>query len=88
MYFTYIIYCDVIDKYYIGSTNDLERRLQDHQRGKDRFSRQGKNWQLKHFETFHTRQQAYERELEIKRKKSRPYIEKLISSAGSEHPDL
>ncbi len=88
MYYTYILYSRIIDKYYVGSTNDLERRLADHNRGKDKFSRQGKPWQLMYFEKYETRAEAFSRERAIKKKKSRVYIEKLICSTGSEHPDL
>ena len=87
MFHTYILYSPGLDKYYVGSTNDLERRLQDHNRGKGKFSRQGGSWELKYYETFETRPEAFRREQEIKKKKSRIYIEWLISSVGSGHPD-
>ena len=79
MYYLYILYSSDLDKYYVGSTNDLERRLSDHNRGKDRFSRQAKIWILKYTEVYESRSDAYGREQEIKKKKSRKYIESLIS---------
>ena len=88
MFYTYIIYSGEIDKYYVGSTNDLPRRLEDHNRGKDKYSRLGKAWKLMYFEKYETRPEAFSREREIKKMKSRVYIEKLIRSGGSEHPDL
>ena len=85
-FFTYIIYSQKLDKFYIGSTNDLERRLADHNRGKTSFAKNGLPWVLKYFERFPERALAVKRELEIKRKKNRKYIESLIAKSGSEHP--
>ena len=79
MYYTYILYSPDLDKYYIGSTNNLKRRLEDHNRGKNKFSRQAQTWELKYSETFQTRAEAFKREQAIKKKKSRIYIERLIS---------
>jgi len=87
MFYTYILYNDHINKYYVGSTNNLERRLQDHNRGKDRYTRQAKEWSLVYFEKHETRSQAVTRESQIKRKKSRVFIESLIRDFGLEHPD-
>ncbi len=79
MFYTYILYSQRLDRYYVGSTNNLQRRLDDHNRGKDKYSRKGSPWELSFFETFSTRKEAYSREIEIKRKKSRSYIEQLVS---------
>jgi len=70
MFYTYILYSQRLDRYYVGSTNNLTRRLGDHNRGKDKYTRKGSPWELKYFEPFSTRQEAYSRELEIKRQKS------------------
>ena len=80
MYFTYILYSDKLDKYYVGSTNELLRRLEDHNRGKTPFAKLGMPWALKYQEAFESRSEAVGRELEIKKKKSRKYIEMLLES--------
>ena len=87
MFYTYIIYSPRLNRYYVGSTNNLQRRLDDHNRGKDKYTRQAKEWRLVFFEKYETRSEAVLRELEIKRKKSRVFIENLIRSFGLEHPD-
>ena len=66
----------------MGSTSDLERRLNDHNRGKQKFTRTGMPWELVFAEHFEELAMAKRRELEIKKKKSRKYIELFISSAG------
>jgi putative endonuclease len=84
-FFTYILYSQKLGKYYIGSTNDLKRRLADHNRGKTAYAKIGMPWQLKYFEVFESKVLAVRRENELKKRKDRKYLEKLIS-AGSEHP--
>lgn len=78
MPFTYIIYSEKINKYYIGACTDLQRRLYEHNIGHSKFTSTGTPWELKYNEEFETLQEAKKRELEIKKKKSRRYIETLI----------
>jgi putative endonuclease len=80
MYYTYIIYSVTINKYYVGSCQDVEERLQDHLNSRSKFTKVAKDWELKYFETFLTRSEAYQREMQIKKMKSRKYIENLIES--------
>jgi putative endonuclease len=80
--FCYILYSDKLDKYYVGSTSDIERRVIDHNRGKEKFTKTGLSWTLTYQESFETLPEARRRELYIKKQKSRKYIEQLISSAG------
>ncbi|MEJ8844481.1 GIY-YIG nuclease family protein [Lacibacter sp. H375] len=78
----YILFSVKLNKYYVGSTSDLERRLDDHNRGKEKFSSTGIPWELVYAEPFEELAMARRRELEIKKKMSRKYIESLINSAG------
>ncbi|MCP2028030.1 putative endonuclease [Flavobacterium sp. HSC-32F16] len=87
MFYIYIIYSKTLDKYYIGSCQDIERRLQDHLNGRSTFTKTAKDWELKYFETFLTRSEACRRELQIKKMKSRKYIENLIITKRLEYPD-
>jgi putative endonuclease len=80
--YCYILFSRKLNKYYVGSTPDMERRLDDHNRGKEKFTRTGVPWELVYTETFEDLTIARRRELEIKKKKSRKYIESLIRSAG------
>ncbi len=77
LFFVYIIYSVEKDKYYIGQTENLEKRLEEHIVRKNL---EAQDWQIKYFETFETRSDAVKRELEIKRKKRRAYLEALINS--------
>ena len=78
MPFTYILFSEKVNKYYIGACIDLERRLHEHNIGHSKFTSTGIPWQLKYKEEFATVQEAKRRELAIKKMKSRKYIENLI----------
>jgi putative endonuclease len=80
--YCYILYSQKLNKYYVGSTSDIERRLDEHNRGKEKFTRTGMPWVLVFKEAFESLQNARRREQYIKRQKSRKYIENLISSEG------
>ncbi|HSW54010.1 MAG TPA: GIY-YIG nuclease family protein [Ignavibacteriaceae bacterium] len=81
-WFTYILYSLKINRYYVGSTDDLDWRLERHNLGWGRYSKKGIPWKLIYYETFQTKTQAIRREKEIKSKKSRLYIEKLVKAGG------
>ena len=83
MYYTYILYSEKLDKYYIGSTNDIERRLERHNQGHTPYTRIGIPWKLFYSEVYNTRKEAFVREQQIKKMKSRTYIESLL---GKGHP--
>ncbi|MBD1396745.1 GIY-YIG nuclease family protein [Pontibacter sp. JH31] len=80
--YTYILYSEKTDRYYVGSCQDMEIRLAQHNAGRNTSTKAGAPWVLRYSETYPTSQLARARETEIKRKKSRRYIEYLISSAG------
>jgi len=78
--FLYILYSEKTDRYYVGSADDLESRLNHHNAGSTPSTKAGApHWKLKYSEEYPTRSQARKREYAIKRKKSRKYIEWLIS---------
>ncbi len=82
-FYIYILYSAKLDKYYTGSSEDVSTRLNEqHNRAGVISTKTGVPWVLKHMEEFETRTEAVHREYEIKKKKSRKYIEWLISSSG------
>ncbi len=82
MYYVYIIQSLVDYSYYVGHTNDLDKRLDEHNKGKSKYTRHKVPWKLVYQEIFKTRGEAMKRENEIKRKKRKSYIEWIISSVG------
>jgi len=77
-YFLYIIWSEKLNKYYIGSSSNPEKRLSEHNIGKANFTRKGIPWQMKYIEQLGSKEEGQKREREIKRMKSRTYIEHLI----------
>ena len=78
MYTVYILYSHKIDRYYIGYSNDITRRLDEHNRRKGKFTDRGIPWVIVYTEDFKSKEEAVERESYIKSQKSRIYIESLI----------
>jgi putative endonuclease len=79
MFYVYIIYSKSINKFYVGSCQDLDQRINDHLNSRSKFTKVAKDWILKYSEEFETRTEAVQREMKIKKMKSRTYIENLIS---------
>lgn len=80
--YLYILYSESRDRYYIGSTIDLEDRLERHNQGRNKSTKTGLPWVLKYTEEFEKIADARRRELALKKKKSRKYLEWLISGDG------
>jgi putative endonuclease len=79
MAYCYILHSAKLDKYYVGACTDLNRRLFEHNIGHSKFTKIGCPWVLNYFEEYENLTLAKKRELEIKKKKSRKYIESLLN---------
>jgi putative endonuclease len=79
-FYVYIIFSATLDKFYIGCTSNLEKRLIEHNQGISIFTSKASDWILKYSKSFDTRELAMKREKEIKNKKSRKYVEWLIKN--------
>ena len=67
--------------FYVGSSDDLERRISEHLRGHSPATRGRGPWKLVYTEEFETLLEARRRELEIKRWKSAKLIQALVRSS-------
>ena len=79
MPYTYILYSDKLNKYYIGACIDMERRLYEHNIGHSTFTKTGMPWVIVYTEQYESLPEAKKRETQIKKMKSRKYIEDLIA---------
>ncbi|WP_438962736.1 GIY-YIG nuclease family protein [Nonlabens sp.] len=79
-YYTYILFSEQLDRYYIGSSQDVERRLKKHLASNKGFTARAKDWVIKYTEKFQSKNEALQRENQIKKWKSRAMIEKLIDA--------
>jgi putative endonuclease len=62
----YILYSKSLNKYYVGSTNNLISRLNQHNKGKSISTKSGLSWNLVYSEEYNTRTDATRREKQIK----------------------
>ena len=76
----YILQSEKSGRYYIGHTSDLTVRIRTHNSGKVKATRNKGPWNCVYFETYSSKLEANRRELEIKKKKSRKYIDYLIKT--------
>ncbi|MBW6457841.1 MAG: GIY-YIG nuclease family protein [FCB group bacterium] len=68
MYFTYILYSKTIDRYYIGYTSDLSKRLEKNNNGNSRSTRSGIPWDIVYYEEYELKTEALARERAIKKR--------------------
>jgi len=79
MSYVYILKNEETGRYYIGSTNNLERRLRQHKSGLTRTTKILKTDKLVYKEEFSTLIEARLREKKLKSYKSKKYLEWLIN---------
>ncbi|MFC1649600.1 GIY-YIG nuclease family protein [Patescibacteria group bacterium] len=79
MCFFYIIKSLKNGRYYYGSTNSLRRRISEHNSGKSKYTKQTSPYELVYYEEYTTPTEARQRERQIKKMKSRKYVDRLIS---------
>ena len=69
------------NQYYVGYTSeDQSERLRKHNSNHKGFSGKADDWKLMYSEIYDTKIEAYAREREVKKWKSRKKIEQLIGS--------
>jgi putative endonuclease len=66
-------------KYYIGSTNNLERRFTEHQRWSTASTKNNRPLKLLYSKTFISREDAHKKELWLKKQKSKKVIQKFMA---------
>ncbi|WP_337866179.1 GIY-YIG nuclease family protein [Ignavibacterium sp.] len=92
-YFVYILYSENYKKTYVGFTNNLERRLKEHNAGRSKYTKRYSPWRLVYSEEFQNEIEARLKEKYFKSAAGRRKIKKLLlnicpgSSAGY-LPDL
>ena len=87
MFYFYILYSNTKDKHYLGHTSELSERLKKHNTNHKGFTGGVSDWELVYSESYGSKLEAYARERQVKKWKSRKRIMELIEKSSSEHPD-
>ncbi|HRY52742.1 MAG TPA: GIY-YIG nuclease family protein [Candidatus Portnoybacteria bacterium] len=67
MFYVYVLKSEVDDKLYIGYTDDLRRRIEEHSKGKSKATNPRKPFKLVYYEAYFSRSDAKYRESQLKR---------------------
>ena len=78
MYYIYVLWSSKLVKRYIGSTDNLEKRLDEHNRGSNKFTKGGIPWIKIHQEDFSTKTDALKREKFLKSGQGRAWLDKQL----------
>ena len=79
MHFLYLLYSPSIDRYYIGQSSNVEKRVQFHNSEINTiWSKKGKPWILVGKFAFPSKKEALAAERYLKAQKSRKLIQKII----------
>ena len=79
-YYTYIIQSEADDSFYIGQTEDVHLRLNQHNNGLSGYTSKKTPWKLVYFEEFTSRKEAISRERFLKKQRNRKFYETLIQN--------
>ena len=81
VYYIYIIYSKKLNRFYVGTTDNVAKRIQEHNEGlySSSFTVKGIPWILKLSFECKSSKKAYELERFIKKMKSKVFIEKIIA---------
>jgi putative endonuclease len=78
MHFVYILYSEKCDRFYVGFSADVTARLNRHNAGLVKATRNCRPYLLAASKEFPTEKEARAEEIKIKRQKSRTYLLNLI----------
>ena len=78
MYYVYVLRSLKNKRLYTGSTNNLERRIAEHNSGQSKYTRQTVPFELIYKEGYLTKSEAYKREVYLKTGKGREFLNSVL----------
>ena len=79
MFTVYVLYSERYDKIYIGYTSDLKKRFKSHNElAKKGWTVRFRPWEIVYIETFERKQDALQREKQLKTSRGRAFIREKI----------
>ena len=83
MFYTYVLLSEKDNKLYVGWTEDLKQRLEDHNRGSVESTRHRRPFNCIYYEACVGRKDAIDREKQLKTGFGRAYLKRRISRLRS-----
>ena len=78
MYWIYVLKSTVAAKSYVGHTNDLGRRLEEHSAGRNFYTRRYVPWEMIYTEQYSGVAEAVQREKFLKSTQGRRFLKKVF----------
>ena len=78
MNYVYVLWRNKLNKRYIGSTEDISKRISEHNRGCNKFTKGGIPWFLIYSEEYPTKQEALKREKFLKTGQGRKLLDEKL----------
>lgn len=79
MYHVYVLKSKHFKKSYVGYTDDIKRRLNEHSVGKSTFTKRYGPWELIYEETFSTQKEAIKKESFYKSRTGRKKLKEIFN---------
>ena len=83
MYYVYVLKSEDHYRFYVGFTQDVEKRLKEHNKGKTKSTKGWKPWELFFVEELPTRLEAREREKYLKSGYGKQWIKEKWSRSSA-----
>jgi len=83
MFITYVLKSNSAKKSYVGVTDNIERRLREHNSGKNFYTKRYAPWEVIHAESFDSFEKARSREKFLKTTSGRRFLKNLFDKLNS-----
>ena len=81
-YFIYSIYSNLLQKHYVGISENIPRRLEAHNSGLSTYTNKASDWKIIYQVTLGSKTEALILERKIKKRGAKRYLEDLNNSGG------
>ena len=84
MFHVYLIRSKNLGQFYIGQTDDLKRRITEHNSGESKWTKKTNDWELVYYEAFTSRKLAMNREQKLKHhaRGKQELLKRVIEESG------
>lgn len=81
----YVLRSKVNDSFYVGCTNEIKRRLEEHNSGMSQSTKSKKPWKLIFFEAYIDSEDAYRREKYLKTSQGMRLLKRMLKEYLFKH---